>query len=745
GGGNKTVYVRFRDRAHRYFQTSDSIILDETAPSINNLTASPDMFTNSPGGSQTSTNITANISDNYSSGGDLSWTLTIVTGTGNNYVVSNSGDSINVTWNGKDGAGVTLGSGTYNYYVTAADAAGNLATSSTKTVTIDRDPPTGSVIIGTGNPDYCTSQIQHLHLSASDNISGVSHMRLKNDGESWGSWQAYDSLIDWNLRNLDGTRIVYVQYRDALYNESSEYSDSIVLDRVPPSISISNGGAVFNQMYDSVSFNITVDDATGTQIDYKAGIYTADGGTLIKSIKPSYSGYIAEGTYPYSWDGKNDSGDYVNEGTYYIKVWAKDQAGNETDAIETFNAVDDIQITNNGNDSTDPSISLNGSTLTLNWIEGYQSPDQDASITVFAGSTGEDAYVSNWVYINHNNCPAEVETGAWGQSWAEHGIYYVNNYGEYGGTYIGGVDWSGNLSQSWVRVYAAVGSSGGGAQSSTELKYKIRNYLQYSNTSSNLGQSWWGQPSGPVTVQSIPSPVTQLGVTNYYIHKVYVSGGNIYYQRSADWGATWCSGIKITSSSLASNPTIIVDSNDNTYVAWEDNRDGNTEIYFQKVPVNFAPANSTPSLRSMNVEEVVVTATGTLEIIAPKDQDNIKTLRPTFEWYGLQNIRKYKIECNKAGSLSRELTKTFTANEVASVRPNLSYTIHEFDEGLERSTSDTDYLSWKVIAYDESDVATAESSLAEFLIMPDLTISGVTNYPNPFNPNDRTTKIRYKF
>ncbi|MBU0686223.1 MAG: T9SS type A sorting domain-containing protein, partial [Candidatus Margulisbacteria bacterium] len=95
-------------------------------------------------------------------------------------------------------------------------------------------------------------------------------------------------------------------------------------------------------------------------------------------------------------------------------------------------------------------------------------------------------------------------------------------------------------------------------------------------------------------------------------------------------------------------------------------------------------------------------------------------------------------------SLSRELTKTFTANEVASVRPNLLYTIHEFDEGLERSTSDTDFVSWKVIAYDENDVATAESSSAQFLIMPDLTISGITNYPNPFNPNNSTTKIRYR-
>jgi hypothetical protein len=377
----------------------------------------------------------------------------------------------------------------------------------------------------------------------------------------------------------------------------------------------------------------------------------------------------------------------------------------------------------------------------LDWLEGYQTPDTSASLTVFAGPTGSSAYVNNWVYINFDNCPARVITGAYGQAWSQHAIYYVSSNGDTGGTYIGGGGWSGLLHSGWVRIYAAVGSSGSGAQSSTELSYQVRKYKRYTAYGGSSGQSW-DSPGGPILVTNWPAAATVEG-RNGYTHMAYVSGGGVYYGRSFDGGLSW-KYVKIVSSTSPANPTILLDASNNCYVAWEDLRDGNREIYFQKIPLNFAPVNGTPTLRAALSLAEKIQSSGSLEVIAPRGQVNVKTLRPTFEWYGLTGIKKYKLLCTKTGAPSRELAKTFTSGEVAAFRPALTYAIHEFDSGLECSLTSADFWSWTVMAYSDNDELVAESAPAEFLVMPDLKISGITNYPNPFNPVQRATKIRYR-
>ena len=65
------------------------------------------------------------------------------------------------------------------------------------------------------------------------------------------------------------------------------------------------------------------------------------------------------------------------------------------------------------------------------------------------------------------------------------------------------------------------------------------------------------------------------------------------------------------------------------------------------------------------------------------------------------------------------------------------HSIHEFDPGLDKDT-----YFWKVTALSTSEAATSE--VWSFKIAPDLTLTGVTNYPNPFNPNKEKTKLRYR-
>ena len=57
-----------------------------------------------------------------------------------------------------------------------------------------------------------------------------------------------------------------------------------------------------------------------------------DRGTLIRTIS---LGNQESGTYEVEWDGKNDSGEVVPDGTYHVQVEAVDADGNFTEATQT--------------------------------------------------------------------------------------------------------------------------------------------------------------------------------------------------------------------------------------------------------------------------------------------------------------------------------------------------------------------------------------------------------------------------
>ena len=64
--------------------------------------------------------------------------------------------------------------------------------------------------------------------------SGPGRVRFKNDGGNWGWWNLYASTKTWYLPFGDGTKKVWVQFKDDAGNQSPEYSDTIVLDTTPP-------------------------------------------------------------------------------------------------------------------------------------------------------------------------------------------------------------------------------------------------------------------------------------------------------------------------------------------------------------------------------------------------------------------------------------------------------------------------------------------------------------------------------
>ena len=118
-----------------------------------------------------------------------------------------------------------------------------------------------SVVINDLNKDIAVSNhtAVTLNLSADDTLSGISKMRFSNNNSSWSEFENYNNKKNWNLEPGDGIKKVYVQYQDAVGNNSDIICDTVYLDNTPPDVSFTiNGGNMYTNNKDvNLSFNIT--------------------------------------------------------------------------------------------------------------------------------------------------------------------------------------------------------------------------------------------------------------------------------------------------------------------------------------------------------------------------------------------------------------------------------------------------------------------------------------------------------
>lgn len=141
-----------------------------------------------------------------------------------------------------DGTGTTatypgLADGEWYFHVRARDASanGNWSAPEHRRVRIDTTAPTGTVKINGGAASTNTRNVT-LVLSGSDTGSGVSEMRVSEDGGFGGvAWEPYATSKPFTLSAGDGVKTVYAEFRDGAKNVSATSSGSIVLDTsVPP-------------------------------------------------------------------------------------------------------------------------------------------------------------------------------------------------------------------------------------------------------------------------------------------------------------------------------------------------------------------------------------------------------------------------------------------------------------------------------------------------------------------------------
>jgi PKD repeat protein/ribosomal protein L40E len=122
---------------------------------------------------------------------------------------------------------------TYTYYCKVTDNEQHTVNSNTATLTVTTEPPqlTGSIKIENDADSTDTTAIT-LNLMVDDSTS-IAEMHFSNDGSTWSDWQDYSTTASWTLTEGDGTKTVYVQFRDNEGEISSTYSDTITLTTAP--------------------------------------------------------------------------------------------------------------------------------------------------------------------------------------------------------------------------------------------------------------------------------------------------------------------------------------------------------------------------------------------------------------------------------------------------------------------------------------------------------------------------------
>lgn len=75
-----------------------------------------------------------------------------------------------------------------------------------------------------------------VYFGAEDNLSGVTDMRVSADPAFAGApWQPYTTTLTWPVSLTDQTAVtLYAQYRDLAGNASEVYSDTFLVDTMPP-------------------------------------------------------------------------------------------------------------------------------------------------------------------------------------------------------------------------------------------------------------------------------------------------------------------------------------------------------------------------------------------------------------------------------------------------------------------------------------------------------------------------------
>ena len=296
---------------------------------------------------------------------------------------------------------VSLSEGANNLAVTSKDASGNESQPPVNvSIVLDTTAPTGTIKIN-NDAQYTNSANVTLNLSATDTTgTGVSQMRFSNDNSGWSDPETYTTSKSWTLVSGDGSKTVYVKFKDVADNWSEAVSDSIILDTTVPT----------QPTIDSVTSptNTNSQTITGTKSEDVTSVIiicsTATVGTVTYPTSTSWSCQLAN----------------LTEGDNSISVKAEDAAGNQSTAVSGGIFLDTTPPSQPSINTVTSPTNVNSQTIT-----GTKSTDATSIIVTCSTATiGTVTYPTSttWSCLlsslteGENNISVKAEDAAGNQS-----------------------------------------------------------------------------------------------------------------------------------------------------------------------------------------------------------------------------------------------------------------------------------------------------------------------------------------
>ena len=226
-----------------------------------------------------------------------------------------------------------LADGEWYANLITADNDGNWTTSTVHKgpFKIDRTKPQLSVKINNGDAATDDSTVT-LNITASDNLSGLYWMQVRNKGGDWSGWEEFSTTKEWNLDpneafllteggsegSSDGPREVEVEIKDRAYNHSEIATDTIELDTNRPVVRMLNP-FVSTRISKNTTFKVkwwSVDTSPSSGVEDYTVLYRPSNSSKWRTWKSHTA---------------DKEGNFTGKAgiTYYFRTYAFDNAGNK--------------------------------------------------------------------------------------------------------------------------------------------------------------------------------------------------------------------------------------------------------------------------------------------------------------------------------------------------------------------------------------------------------------------------------
>ncbi len=242
-----------------------------------------------------------------------------------------------VEWNGLSDSGAIAPDGKYKYVLSATDLAGNSSQVLSSEISLDTSKT--ELLLASSlnafNPLSADKSKSSVKLTPAVKAGGKINDYVLDVKDSKGNvvWSQKGSSLPssfvWNGSSSDGNPCADGKYTALLSTKSQNGSEAkascqpFVIDTVAPSVSVSSPYTLFSPDGDGNKDLLPVTAKTSIEDKWSMSIVDSKN-NVVRSY--NWQGSVPE---KLDWNGTDDSGNKVSDGTYKLLVFAEDAAGNK--------------------------------------------------------------------------------------------------------------------------------------------------------------------------------------------------------------------------------------------------------------------------------------------------------------------------------------------------------------------------------------------------------------------------------